>query len=76
MSDFDDAVRDAAERIREYVAKFPNAADTVDGIAAWWLSGVPVYVAQAALDDLVEQGFMKCNAVTGGRPQYSRATSG
>jgi hypothetical protein len=74
MSDFDDAVRRAADQVREYLANHPNAADTVDGIAAWWLPGVPVSVAQTALDRLVREGFMKRNPVTGGRPQYSRAT--
>ena len=28
-----------AQRIRRYVHEHPNAADTLEGVAAWWLGG-------------------------------------
>jgi hypothetical protein len=74
MTGFDEAVQAAADRIQQYLRDFPEAADTADGIAGWWLRGVPEPIVQAALDDLVRRGVMKREAVTGGRPQYSRAT--
>lgn len=70
----DDAVREARERIQTYIEKYPDAADTAEGIATWWLSGMPEPAVQAALDDLVRRGVMKRHATTSGRPQYSRAT--
>lgn len=33
------AVDAIAERIRRYLHDHPNAADTVEGVALWWLSG-------------------------------------
>jgi hypothetical protein len=73
MTGFDQAVQAAADRIQRYLDEFPKAADTVDGIATWWLNDVPEPIIQAALDDLVSRGVMKREMVTGGRPQYSRA---
>ncbi len=72
MTAFDDAVREARERIQNYIDAYPDAADTAEGIATWW-SGMPEPVVQAALDDLVRRGVMKRCTTTGGRPQYSRA---
>jgi hypothetical protein len=74
MTGFDEAVQAAVDRIQRYLDDFPKAADTVDGIATWWLDGVPEPIVQTALDDLVARGVMKRETVTGGRPQYSRAT--
>jgi hypothetical protein len=74
MTGFDEAAQAAADRIRRYLDDFPQAADTAEGIARWWLSGVPEPIVQAALDDLVKRGVMKRETVIGGRPQYSRAT--
>lgn len=73
MTGFDEAVQAAADRIERYLDAYPAAADTAEGIATWWLSGVPEPVVQAALDDLVRRGVMKRETVTGGQPQYSRA---
>jgi hypothetical protein len=74
MSATDRDVRSAAEQIERYLEDHPNAADTVKGIAAWWLPDAPEPIVQAALDDLVRRGSVRREEVTGGLPQYSRAT--
>jgi hypothetical protein len=74
MTAFDDAVREARERIQQYIEAHPEAADTAEGIATWWLSGLPAPAVQAALDDLVRRGVMQRHVTAGGRQRYSRAT--
>ena len=48
------------ERIRLYLSDHPNAADTVEGVAIWWLSGNAsrdwINTVQRAIDQLAESG--------------------
>jgi len=69
----DDAVRVAADLIQQYLTDHPDAADTPNGIRAWWLTGVSTAVVEAALEDLVARGIVRRQEVPGASPVYSRA---
>lgn len=49
-----------ADQIRRYLHDHPNAADTLEGIALWWLSGNTsnewLTTVQRAIDRLVASG--------------------
>ena len=55
-------MRRAAEAIEAYLARWPHAADTEEGIAQWWLPrmGVelPLPDVRSALARLVQSGAM------------------
>jgi len=55
------AVDAIAERIRQYLLAYPNAADTVEGVALWWLSGNSSVewslLVRSAIDKLVALGL-------------------
>ena len=74
--DADDAVRLAARGISRYLADHPDAADTADGIANWWLRRIridaSVSVVQQALDLLVAQGTVERRELPDGRHVYGR----
>jgi plasmid stabilization system protein ParE len=38
MSSYDELVRAIADEIERYLARHPEAADSVEGISGWWLS--------------------------------------
>ena len=66
----------AAKRILSYLARHREAADTAQGIAAWWLSDAPpvtVAVAESALTQLVEQGLVERQALPDGTVIYRGA---
>jgi len=65
-----------ADRIEAYLAEHPDAADTLAGICNWWLSGVPAFAVQKALDDLVTRGMVRRQDVPGGAAVYSRGPGG
>ncbi|MCU0968211.1 MAG: hypothetical protein MUF03_05185 [Rubrivivax sp.] len=52
-----------AEAIRDYLARHPNAADTVEGIQRWWLLGalgeVPPALVEQALERLEGDGAVR-----------------
>jgi predicted transcriptional regulator len=73
MSDRD-PIRIVADRIRRHFDEHPNASDTAKGIGTWWLTGVSESVVQEALDELVCRGFVRREEVTGGSPQFLRAS--
>ena len=55
--------RERCEAILQYLQNHPNAADTAEGIAEWWLTEQDaneseVFVEQA-LNHLVKQGLLK-----------------
>jgi hypothetical protein len=69
----DHAVKAAAELIQQYLTDHPDAADTSEGIRAWWLTGVSTAVVEAALALLVDRGIVRRQEVPGASPVYSRA---
>lgn len=68
-----------AASITRYLAQWPDAADTAEGICHWWidLPGPPVPVAcvQAALERLAERGRVVCVS-SGQRQIWRRPRSG
>ena len=61
------------ERIMEYLKLHPNAADTVDGIASWWLGDEGDPAAEAvehAVLELVDKGFMERRRTPDGAAIY------
>jgi hypothetical protein len=63
-----------AAAIRRYLQAHPNAFDTVDGIAQWWLPAVRVEASPAAvaaaLDELVAAGDVEKRALASGETVY------
>lgn len=61
--------------IKKHFEEFPNAADTVDGIAAWWLArehaGVSSATVDRALQLLVDAGFARARRTGNGAVIYS-----
>ncbi len=63
-----------ARRLLDYLEKNPDAGDTLEGIADWWLEQQRVEqvvddVADA-LDYLVQKGAVRVNTLQGGTPIY------
>jgi hypothetical protein len=76
MSEFYDTdVQQIAVQIERYLQSHPNAADTAEGIARWWLPGQGIQVSplivQQALDYLGSKSVVKCNANPCGNKVYS-----
>lgn len=71
------AVVAAAEAIRRYLEVRPNAAETVEGVARWWLARQrhddTVVLARQALDYLESQGQVVKFRLAGGKVMYRRA---
>lgn len=65
-----------AGEIRRYLDAHPDAADTVDGVLQWWLSGAAASVAREtvaqALDILVARGEIGRRAHADGTVIYTR----
>ena len=63
-----------AQEIKRYLRAHPRAADTVEGIAKWWLARQRYEEAlkrvRDALDLLVEQGVVTKRIVAGGKVVY------
>lgn len=60
------------QQLMAYWLKRPHAADTLEGIGRWWLTGAPLpseRVAQA-LVWLVEQGVVAAHEAADGRVRY------
>lgn len=51
-----------ARAVLTYLRSFPEAQDTIDGIAEWWLPGQSVRshptILKGALNELVARGFI------------------
>jgi hypothetical protein len=76
MSEFNDPdVQQIADQIECYLKSHPNAADTIEGIAKWWLPGqgfeVSNLIVQQALNYLGSKSVVKCNANNSGHKVYS-----
>ena len=76
MSECNDIkVMHVADQIEGYLKSHPNAADTIEGITKWWLTGqgieVSSLIVQQALDYLGSKSVVKCNANLSGNKVYS-----
>jgi hypothetical protein len=60
--------------ILAYVAAHPQAADTADGIARWWLgtAAAPAVAVTCVLDRLVQEGRLVRTQGADGAVRYSR----
>jgi len=65
-----------AAAIRRYLWEHPNAADTLEGIARWWLSGNSANVlltdVEDALKQLVSRGEVVRQTLSDGTGIYER----
>ena len=65
-----------ADAIRCYLCDHPNAADTLSGVALWWLSGHAgdewVTTVQRAIEQLVERGEVARQTLSDGTVIYER----
>lgn len=70
-------VERVAEAIRAYLAKHPDAADSVEGVARWWLPVIGLLAdiesTEAALVLLARRGLVQRLRAPDGRVMYSRA---
>lgn len=75
MSDDDDRVGSIAAALREYVQRHPNAADSMQGIQRWWLTGpqseCPALMVQQALDRLIGEGVVERRRLPDGQALYA-----
>jgi len=76
MPEFDDSeVRRIAELIACYLRAHPYAADTIEGVAEWWLpsKGIDVSTSmiQQALDHLCAHSVVVCHVHANGNNIYS-----
>ena len=72
-----DAIADAIE---DYLRARPQAADTLEGIAQWWLSGdlqnASLERIQQAVDELCRKGVLEATQRSGQVIYQSAATGG
>jgi hypothetical protein len=72
-----DWIDQVAREIEEHVAAHPDAADTSEGIATWWIGRQRFLEAERtiemALDRLVAQGRMERRRQPGGAVLYRMA---
>jgi hypothetical protein len=65
-----------AQIIERYVTKHPRAADTAEGVRAWWVGAerhdASIEDVQRALDVLVESGRLRRSILPDGAAIYSR----
>ena len=68
-----DEVHTVVEALRRYTSDNPQACDTPDGIARWWLHGRHAAgVVERALDSLLQQGLLERMPAADGRVRYRR----
>jgi hypothetical protein len=67
--------REVEDAVLSYLAKHPNAADTLDGIVSWWLPQQRYETErqriEKALSHLVERGQLRCDSLPGGAVLYA-----
>ena len=72
-------VRDLAKltaAIEGHLESHPQAADSVEGVALWWLGGMAASAqeVECALEGLVQRRRMRCVTLADGTSLYSRAS--
>lgn len=72
-----DQVAEVADVINRYLTSRPNATETVEGVAKWWLVRQryqdSMDLVQRALELLVEYGDVEKVSVAGGKVMYRKA---
>lgn len=72
-------VAQVEQAVLAYLAQYPEAGDTVEGIAEWWLpeTGGPfsLQLVQRALDRLVAAERLICKVMPGGAVIYFAAAA-
>ena len=58
------------QEILEYIKSHPQANDTAEGVATWWLLNKPEHLVQQALDQLVVMRRIKVQLTADGRKHY------
>jgi hypothetical protein len=80
MPDDDERARTIAQEVETYLARYPDAVDSVEGIVRWWLPRLRLEEALAdlerALDLLVERGVMTKRQLPDGRWLFGRPDHG
>lgn len=65
-----------AESIHRYLREHPNAADTLEGVASWWLSGDAdkewLITVERAIEQLVTRGELVRQTLRDGTVIYER----
>lgn len=71
-----DDVKSVADTIHRYLSSYPEASETVEGIARWWLArqryNDSIELVQTALDFLESEGKVKRIQVSKGTVLYRR----
>jgi hypothetical protein len=72
-----DQVAEVADVINRYLTSRPNATETVEGVAKWWLVRQryqdSMDLVQRALELLVKYGDVEKVSVAGGKVMYRKA---
>lgn len=81
MNDRDDAmIASLARQILIYLDSHPAAADSLNGVARWWLADSSLNTdfdtLSQALDDLVDRGLVLSRSTPDGQVIYSRTAPG
>ena len=70
-------MRELRDAIRRYLGERPDAADTLTGIAQWWLPeamrGVSIDMLRLALAGLIASQEVRCMLLPDGSELYARA---
>jgi hypothetical protein len=73
-------MNDLREALRRYLRDRPNAADTLAGIARWWLpesmQEISLERLEEALADLIASNEVRCTRLSDGTELYSRRGGG
>jgi hypothetical protein len=79
-SDAAPSVNDVREALRRYLRDRPTAADSLVGIARWWLPEsmreVSLARLEEALADLIAANEVRCTTLSDGTELYSRPGGG
>jgi hypothetical protein len=69
------SIDQVAAAVLDHLSAFPNASDTAEGIARFWmprpLAGAPPEIVRATLDRLVAQGALVAIPVAGGAVRFA-----
>jgi hypothetical protein len=75
----DEMINRLTRAIVGYVSAHPNASDTLEGVARWWVASdaehAPVDVLQRALDLLTDRHVLTRRVLPDGRHTYAASAS-